>query len=227
MTEQEKLEALFNLKSAFPTDDEKKAFFRAAADNDRKVLLKTLERWPAAAQNWRDGSGEAVIPSGYAKMKPATLELLLQHGAAIDDVGTPEKRKWPALHTAAFRGEVEQAEMLLRHGATVDLHDEYEQTPLMYAVKQDKLACADLLVLAGADPEYRDRLYRQNAFERSTNDAMRKVLADAVKKRADFLADPTQNPRPPAPEPFVPNPPPEPDPATVKILTRIDLRFKV
>jgi hypothetical protein len=188
MTDDKKLETAFNFGAAPPSETEKRAFFRAAEENDIRALRKILADWPEAAETWRNYSHQTVISAACAKLKPETLKFLLAHKAPIEDYGTEEHKAWSALQTMAFQGNVGQAEMLLRHGANPDACDQYGMTPLMYAAKNNKPACVDLLVLVGADPDRRDTLYRKSAFENCDSEELREVIRFAQKKRADFLA---------------------------------------
>jgi hypothetical protein len=199
------ISGLFNLKASFPTEDERRAFFRAARENETGVLEKLLRKFPDAAQAWRNDSGEGVIPAHGTDLAPKTLALLMKHGANIDDTGTPENQCWPALKNAAYNGNIAAVEMLLRAGAKVDIQDRYGDTPLMQAVDEEKFACVDLLVLAGADPGFVGARYRKSALDRCKSDAMRDVITAAQKRRADFLAGTPQAAKPA----FAPNAPPE------------------
>src|ERR1700722_9395830 len=105
MADDGKINGLFNLKASFPTDDEKKAFFRAARENETGALEKILKKYPDAALTWRNDSDGAVIPACGARLQPKTLALLMKHGADIDDQG-PESRDRSALHTAAYHGDI-------------------------------------------------------------------------------------------------------------------------
>jgi len=55
-----------------------------------------------------------------------------------------------ALHLAAFYGRRANIELLLDHGASVHLRDDVGHTALFYALFNNHVACADLLVKAGA-----------------------------------------------------------------------------
>ncbi len=57
---------------------------------------------------------------------------------------------------AAFNNRVENAELLVHHGASVDMIDERGRTALFHAVSSRHFKIACLLRESGADPDSKD-----------------------------------------------------------------------
>lgn len=55
------------------------------------------------------------------------------------------------IHTAAVRGQVEDIELLIENGASVNLTGEHEYTALHFAVLHGNLEAVSLLLKAGSD----------------------------------------------------------------------------
>jgi ankyrin repeat protein len=100
-------------------------------------------------------------------------ELLLEHGAAVD-----ARERWggqTALMWASARRHPQMIELLISHGAAVDarsIHRDYQRhvtaegrpkstdsggfTPLLYAARENCIACVDVLLANGADIDLPD-----------------------------------------------------------------------
>jgi truncated hemoglobin YjbI len=74
---------------------------------------------------------------------------LIRAGAHVD--APNGVKQCTALHMAARRGNLEVAEALLEHGASLEARDTLGDTPLRRAVNCDKTAVAALLLSRGAD----------------------------------------------------------------------------
>jgi ankyrin repeat protein len=64
---------------------------------------------------------------------------------------------WSLLHTAAFKGHLALATLLIERGIPVDAETRYTQTPLHMAAQCDKIDAARLLISKGADINKKDR----------------------------------------------------------------------
>lgn len=69
------------------------------------------------------------------------------------------------LHIAALWGDSELIETFLEAGADIDSAGEYGFTPLHYAIQQDNVEAARLLIERGANLQKRDSTYQQTATE--------------------------------------------------------------
>lgn len=71
------------------------------------------------------------------------------------DPNEADKQGWTPLHFAAQRRSPDAAKVLLDHGVTVDLQDQYGNTPLLRAVFESKGEgeMIALLLACGADPD--------------------------------------------------------------------------
>lgn len=86
---------------------------------------------------------------------PATVALLLEHGADPNRWATGEQHVQP-LHSAVAGGNEEVAARLVAAGADVDARQARGFTPLMGAAQNGLAATVDLLLARGADPKAHD-----------------------------------------------------------------------
>ncbi len=118
-------------------------------------------------------------PEAPAQEQPLTNELIeavksFDHERLIDlleqdiDTNTPGVRGISALTCAAALGNNQGAEILIGHGANVDLVDEYGNTPLHWAAANGQLPLVGLLVSNGADVTHTNR-YGNTAFDCARN----------------------------------------------------------
>ena len=63
---------------------------------------------------------------------------------------------WTALMSAAAKGSLESAKLLIAHGADVNARDVAQATPLMYAAVRNSRKVIELLIENGADINARD-----------------------------------------------------------------------
>ncbi len=82
--------------------------------------------------------------------RPALIEQLLAAGADIDLENAVDET---ALLVAIKRGASDSAATLLLAGARYTMADEEGRTPLFWAVAEDDVAIANLLLKFGADPD--------------------------------------------------------------------------
>ncbi len=97
----------------------------------------------------------AAVELGVAAGQPGIAELLLEKNADVD-AGKPSGNA--PLHAAAYRGEVQVAQLLLRHGANVNAQiGESGRTPLHIAVERRNRELVEVLLKAGADSNIVDK----------------------------------------------------------------------
>ncbi|MBR4927249.1 MAG: ankyrin repeat domain-containing protein [Alphaproteobacteria bacterium] len=65
---------------------------------------------------------------------------------------------WTALAYAAFHGDMQKVDFLLKNGANPNAQDDYGYTPLMQTVEGNHAKIAQRLLDAGADPKLRNDL---------------------------------------------------------------------
>ena len=117
---------------------------------------------------------------------------LLEHGAFVD---TPNCDGNTALNVAAYRGNAEAVQMLVRSRATVDVPDQMTgKTALVKAAYVGHAPCASVLLEAGADVDHADAQgYTALAFATSFNH--------------EYMIQARHPPSPPPPLPPRPEPP--------------------
>jgi ankyrin repeat protein len=98
-------------------------------------------------------SGYTALHYAANQGHKAMVELLLQHGAAVDARAQSGET---ALHLAAGRGFKNVAESLLAQGADANARDDQNGTPLFRAAGQGRLALAQFLIEKGADVNSKD-----------------------------------------------------------------------
>jgi len=120
-------------------------------DKDLESELKTS----TAEINAKDSNGRTALSFAAERSDVASMSLLLRYGADpgiyLPDQGSP-------LHFAATAVDTGGISILLDHGAAVDCLTSYSQTPLLYAAAySSSQRHAELLLAAGANPNFKDR----------------------------------------------------------------------
>lgn len=82
------------------------------------------------------------------------VELLLKRGAAVDSM--EKKNGQSSLVLCASRGDLEIMELLIQHGADVNLQDRYGLTALHWAARSGHTDIVELLLEKGAYPNPRE-----------------------------------------------------------------------
>ena len=147
----------------------------AAGSGNSELVQMILERNPDIEA--RDDEGETPLLTASSEGNPAVVQLLLDHGAdpyvrndegktALDGAGSLEVSRMLiklnvsetcAFLVAAVKGDPEQMKLLLDYGASADVRDDDDVTPLHLAVLGGRLRAARFLVLeANADVNVRD-----------------------------------------------------------------------
>jgi ankyrin repeat protein len=77
---------------------------------------------------------------------------------AYDAVSRPNENSFCApLHLASANGNITAAELLIRHGAEIDMLNQNQETPLCLASHRGQKDIVDLLLDSGSDITHRDR----------------------------------------------------------------------
>jgi len=106
----------------------------------------------------------AVGPRASTTLNKAVIEgdfddvrLLLANGSEVNaKSGAGSYHSETPLHSVAYAGHVQIAELLFAYGADVNAIDQYGYTPLRRTVEQGHLAMTELLIEKGADIVTRD-----------------------------------------------------------------------
>eukprot|EP00058_Branchiostoma_floridae_P015548 XP_002601036.1 hypothetical protein BRAFLDRAFT_96928 [Branchiostoma floridae] len=124
----------------------------------------------------RDGSlrgVEAALKAGadidckYARCEDSSPGTLLFHASCMGDVDTvrlllckgaslvkrSDRSAFAPLHAAAINGRTEVVDLLVQHGATVDIRDSCQNTPLMRACDHNHVDTVRRLLELGARPD--------------------------------------------------------------------------
>ncbi len=107
----------------------------------------------------------AVGPRASTTLNKAVIEgdfdgvrLLLANGSEVNaKSGAGSYHSETPLHSVAYAGHMQIAELLFAYGADVNAIDQYGYTPLRRTVEQGHLAMTELLINKGADIVTRDR----------------------------------------------------------------------
>src|SRR6185437_9319478 len=95
--------------------------------------------------------GSTLLEDACLKGHAAIAELLLSHGARVNDMG---KAGATALPNAALGGNAATVRLLLEHGADVNARDrESGETPLYYAANLRRVDADVILLQNGAIPD--------------------------------------------------------------------------
>ncbi|KAL4641852.1 ankyrin repeat and SOCS box protein 2-like isoform X2 [Arapaima gigas] len=111
---------------------------------------------------WRRYDGTLVLPQPEEEVNPVikaittgdvrTLKQLAKSDP--DSLTKPSKEGWLALHEAAYYGQTECLDVLLKvQPGMINKRTLREQTPLLLAVARDKLSSVRYLLEKGADPD--------------------------------------------------------------------------
>lgn len=143
----------------------------AAEVADTEILALLLDA--GADADSPNPEGQTALMAVARTGNVAAANLLLEHGAAVDP-----RESWggqTALMWASARRHPEMMSLLIDHGADVDarsIHRDYQRhvtaegrpksldsgglTPLLYAARENCIACVDVLLAQGADIDLAD-----------------------------------------------------------------------
>ncbi|XP_035682100.1 poly [ADP-ribose] polymerase tankyrase-2-like isoform X3 [Branchiostoma floridae] len=109
----------------------------------------------------------ADIDCKYARCEDSRPATLLFHASCMGDVDTArlllckgaslvkrsDRSAFAPLHAAAINGKTEVVDLLVQHGATVDIRDGFQNTPLMRACNYNHVDTVRRLIELGARPD--------------------------------------------------------------------------
>lgn len=81
----------------------------------------------------------------------AATKLLVEQGAS-PNIASPGALNQLPLHAAVTANSVELTKLLISHGSELDVQDDSDRAPLIYAVEQDRLVLVQALLQGRADP---------------------------------------------------------------------------
>ncbi len=146
-----------------------------------KTLLKTHSEWLNSPDQNQKTPLLLSLESGHA----AIARYLIDQGA---DINLKDKDKNSPIHNAAYLGNLEIVDLLLKKGAASLNEGNYRgQTPLHLACERGHPGVVTRLLEAGADVEARDTLGRTPLMTTATSKNMEVVNA-LLKKGADINA---------------------------------------
>lgn len=113
-----------------------------------KSCMKAVANGLAGSKRSKAGSESSEESDANSEHIRSVLNL--KSSVQLDD-GT--KKTWTPLHCAAYYDHIESARSLLSNGAEVNVRDNDQGTPLVYAAQKGNLAIVELLIKKGADIE--------------------------------------------------------------------------
>ncbi|XP_078601023.1 poly [ADP-ribose] polymerase tankyrase-2-like isoform X1 [Branchiostoma floridae x Branchiostoma japonicum] len=148
-----------------------KAALEAGADIDYKQTDSDLQ-----------STGTALFSASTAGHVDVVRLLLRQGASVVERMGS-----FAPLHGAAFEGRTAVVELLVQHGATVDIRDVMQNTPLMYACGNNHVDTVRRLIELGARPDLTDGFVAQRMGLKDRNvvdsDESIKMVQEAAKTR--------------------------------------------
>jgi ankyrin repeat protein len=153
--------------------------FQAGVDDeDLEKTEKILKANPEFALDETYFWGEGILLFAAKENNHKMIDLLMSYGARVPDIlkwtqfyyferldgatymmekgMNPDTMSWhrvTILHDMAQKGDVLKAELLIKHGAEIDVVDEeYQSTPLGMAVRWGHTEMVEYLISQGADP---------------------------------------------------------------------------
>ena len=133
--------------------------FAAVACNDVRQVANILQTDPQAGSQTQTQTKLPAIHLAVILDRREIIKMLLDKGCDPDVRSQSESVGYKgatALSEAAFRGRLEIAEMLIKHGADVNARAERGVAPLHEAAYTQQLELARLLLEHGADVNARD-----------------------------------------------------------------------
>ncbi|XP_065187862.1 uncharacterized protein LOC135818418 isoform X2 [Sycon ciliatum] len=122
------------------------------ADDGAAVLKESITERCVHSENGRDEPLAALIlfdscRAGHVEcakailplLKPTTINQLLSNTLCHDEAESAKPSLWSALHLSCYRGFLPLVELLLQHGAQIDVRTDVGLTPMHYAARQGHL----------------------------------------------------------------------------------------
>lgn len=165
-----------------------------AAGSGALDIVNLIAQRNNAAVNQTSRVGRAPLHDAMEYGRPDIVRRLVRLGA---DVGLPGSHGNTPLHVAAYAGRVDTMTALLNASpraewaALLNLHNEFQETPLHSAVDGGRLACVDLLVGLGGDINARNARGRtplSRAIAAGRDDLVRALLESDHAPAASHLA---------------------------------------
>lgn len=161
----------------FKRNELQREFEEAIDKNDLSKTEKILKENPEFALDETYFWGEGILMMPAKKNQRELIDLLMEYGAKIPvvlkwaqyyyfehDQGaeyimakgmSPNTMSWhhvTILHDMAQKGNIEKADLLIRHGAAIDpVDEEYQSTPLGMAARWGHIEMVNFLLEQGAD----------------------------------------------------------------------------
>ena len=129
-------------------NDDKRAVDFASMEVAKQLLEMDYNSNTKPKSRWTDLHLMVLL-----KKTIVSVDTLLQMGG---DINAKYFKGWAILHWAAFAGEVELAEYLLKQAINVNVQNDAEITPLHYAAQGGKTEIVKLLLAAGANVHARN-----------------------------------------------------------------------
>ena len=165
-------------KIDYGKSDTERRFQELVDRNKHSEVEAMLQEHPGLALDEDAFWGEGILAMPAKDGDRQMIELLMSYGARVPDVSkwgaryyfkhyetaaflllngmNPNHMNWrefTLLHDMAFVGDIRKAELLLDHGADINVVDEeYSSTALGYAVRWGKREMVTFLLKRGADP---------------------------------------------------------------------------
>ncbi|XP_078601053.1 ankyrin repeat domain-containing protein 16-like [Branchiostoma floridae x Branchiostoma japonicum] len=137
----------------------------------------------------------ADIDCKYARCEDSSPRTLLFHASCMGDVDTArlllckgaslvkrsDRSAFAPLHAAAINGRTEVVDLLVQHGATLDVRDRCQNTPLMRACDHNHVDTVRRLLELGARPDLTGGHCR--AIKSDENEESWKLIEEARKTK--------------------------------------------
>lgn len=137
-----------------PNSEGQTALMRAVYRRQQDIVRLLLEH--GADPDIRTPEGNSILVNAARVGDRGIVEMLLDKGVDINSQENDPKGVTP-LNIAAYRENVQVAELLLDRGADFTIASSTGYTPLLSAVKSGNMAIARMLLAKGADVEARTR----------------------------------------------------------------------
>jgi ankyrin repeat protein len=138
-----------------------------------------------------DQESETPLWQAVRGEQPAMTVFLLGRGADVNAKGG--RGHFAPLHLAAVSGDTNLIEIILQHGATVDIRNDHGQTPLIVAAGRGQADAVSLLLDHGADIQATSKTYGRTALHEAAEfeqvEAARVLLQRGIKVDLDALIE--------------------------------------